>query len=130
MTLNDALLCETDQSFIALQRELPALIHTSAVSPKGVLLKTSIDQLRPLALCIRNSSHLQFRTLVDVSTTDYLEVAEGCRFMVNYLFLSTIHNQRLILQLPCSETTAIPTLTVPWRRSTLFPGADWLEREV
>ena len=50
---------------------------------------------------------------------------EQGRFAVVYHFFSTVHKHRLRLVLPVEETAAeVDSLT------SLWPGADWLEREV
>ena len=50
---------------------------------------------------------------------------EGARFVVVYHFFSTIHKHRLRLVVPVDES-ALEIDTV----SDLWPGANWLEREV
>ena len=50
---------------------------------------------------------------------------EEGRFAVVYHFFSTVHKHRLRLVVPLEETSAeVDSLTALW------PGADWLEREV
>lgn len=104
------------------QQEIPALVSSTRVTPEGLVLRTSPAKVRPLALYIRNSSLLQFRTLVDIAVTDKLLPAG--RFVVNYSFLSTVTNQRLTIQLYATETTTIPSLAAPFlNRQELFASA-------
>jgi NADH:ubiquinone oxidoreductase subunit C len=111
------------------QQELPALISSVRVTPEGLLLRTTPGKLRALALYLRNSTLLQFRTLVDIAVVDKL-LPDG-RFAVNYMFLSMVTNQRLTIQLHVTETTTIPSLAAPFlRNQSLFASASWLEREV
>ena len=103
--------------------ELPGLVYAARVTAHGVTVRTSANKLRPLSLYIRNSSHLQFKTLVYIAVTDKI-LGEG-RFAVNYLFLSVVANQRLTLQLFVSETTTVPSLAAPFvGGQRLFAGAS------
>jgi hypothetical protein len=53
------------------------------------------------------------------------------RFTINYLLLSTRLNQRVQLRTFAGETTVLPSLAAPFMRATsIFPAANWLEREV
>jgi len=105
------------------QQEIPALVSSVRVTPEGVILRTSPAKVRSLALYIRNSSLLQFRTLVDIAVVDKL-LPEG-RFAVNYVFLSVVTNQRIILQLFATETTTIPSLAAPFvNAQRLFASAS------
>jgi NADH:ubiquinone oxidoreductase subunit C len=105
------------------QQELPALVSSVRVTPEGVILRTSPAKIRPLALYIRNSSLLQFRTLVDIAVVDKL-LPSG-RFAVNYSFLSMVTNQRLTLQLYATETTTVPSLAAPFvNAQRLFASAS------
>jgi len=108
---------------------LPKLIAGAAVPTLRNLTRTTPRNLRALALFLRNSTELQFSTLVDISVTDKL-LARG-RFSVIYHFLSTSNNQRYSLQLFAKETTTIPSLAAAFVcGQRLFASASWLEREV
>jgi NADH:ubiquinone oxidoreductase subunit C len=113
----------TNNLFHQLKHEMPALMAHTSVTPEGVTLRTTASKLRPLAFFIRNSSHLQFRTLVDIAVIDKLLPAG--RFVVNYLFFSMITNQRIAIQLFASETTTIPSLAAPFANGQrLFASAS------
>lgn len=106
-----------------LQATLPSLVHSTRVTPEGLVLRTSADKLRPLALAARNSSLLLFRQLVDIAVTDKL-LAQG-RFVVSYHFLSSITNHRLVLQSATSEIAIIPSLAAPFTNGQrLFAAAS------
>jgi NADH:ubiquinone oxidoreductase subunit C len=80
-------------------------------------------------MLLRNSTYLQFRSLVDIAVVDKLR--SNGRFVVNYLFLSMPTNQRLVVQLFANETSTMPSLAVPFANGQrLFAAASWLEREV
>ena len=67
-----------------------------------------------------------FDLLVDVTCVDYLNYREATeRFGLVYLLANTISNERLTVRVMLSE----PDLTVP-SMVPLWPGANWLEREV
>ena len=74
----------------------------------GLFLKTNIDT--------------KFRQLIDITVVDYPE--NNQRFQVVYLFLSHEFNQRIVLKYSISENEIIPSLT------SIFPAANWMEREV
>ena len=106
-----------------LQAALPGLIFSIVPSTEGLLVRTAPSRVRALALFFRSSSHLQFRSLVDIAVTDKLR--PNGRFVVNYLFLSMPTNQRLVLQLFVNETTTIPSLAVPFANGQrLFAAAS------
>lgn len=64
----------------------------------------------------------EYQMLMDIAGVDYPQRAE--RFELVYMLLSLTRNHRLIVKLVTDETTAVPTVT------TLWPNANWLEREV
>ena len=65
---------------------------------------------------------MKFRQLVDITVVDYPEQIQ--RFKVVYLFLSHEFNQRIILNYLINENEVISSLT------SIFPAANWMEREV
>jgi len=110
------------------QEDLSGLIYSAKNAGHSVVVRTSARKLRALSLVFRSSSHLQFKTLVDIAVVD--KVLGAGRFAVNYLFLSMLMNQRVGVQLFCSEVTTLPSLAVPFASGQrLFACAAWLERE-
>ncbi len=81
--------------------------------PAGAILKV-LSFLRDDAQC-------QFRTLVDLCGADYPERAQ--RLEVIYNLLSVDRNQRIRVKVTTDEGTPVPSV------STLFPSAEWNERE-
>lgn len=68
----------------------------------------------------------KFDLLVDVTCVDYLNYRDATdRFGLAYLLANTITNERLTVRVMLNE----PDLTVP-SMVPLWPGANWLEREV
>jgi NADH-quinone oxidoreductase subunit C len=66
--------------------------------------------------------HAAFDYLVDITAVDYPE--RSSRFDLVYILFSSNRNLRLRLKALCGESDT-PASAVP-----VFPGADWLEREV
>lgn len=67
--------------------------------------------------------HTSFRFILsDITCVDYPELKN--RFCVVYNFLSVKYNIRILVKVYVSENVGIYSI------SDLFPGANWLEREV
>jgi len=105
------------------QKVLPSLVYRTRNTPEGLVLCTTSAKLRPLALAVRNNSLALFRHLVDIATTDRLR--SSGRFVVNYIFLSCVTNQRLTLQFAINETAIVPSLAAPFvNGQRLFAAAS------
>lgn len=65
--------------------------------------------------------HESFLSIIDVCGVDYPEREE--RFDVVYHLLSPRQNLRVRLKVTTDEDTPVPSIT------SLYPGADWFERE-
>ena len=93
--------------------------HTAVVTAEGI-----VDALR---LC-RDEPDLGFDMLMDLTAVDYLKYPgreDGPRFDVVYHLYSVTHNHRVRLKVPVEQDApSVPTAT------TLWPIANWLEREV
>jgi len=63
-----------------------------------------------------------YQQLVEIAGVDYPQRAE--RFEVVYMLLSLTRNLRIMIKINAAENTPVPTVTTVW------PVADWLEREV
>src|SRR5690349_3318096 len=108
---------------------LPALIYSATPRNDGLVLRTSAGNIRSLSLFLRNSSTLQFRSIIDIAVVDRLR--PRARFSLSYLFFSATTNQRAVVQLFASETSTIPSLSVPFANGQrVFASAGRLEREV
>ena len=82
------------------------------------------DQVLSLLEALKNSHG--FNMLIDITCVDYLEY-EGAtdRFGVVYCLLNMATGERLIVKTFVNDPSpALPTVT------TLWMGADWMEREV
>jgi NADH-quinone oxidoreductase subunit C len=93
--------------------------HTAIVSRDA-----AVDAL---GFC-RDEPDLRFDMLIDITAVDYLRFPgreDGPRFDVVYHLYSVAQNHRLRVKIPLEQDDAwVPTA------STLWPIANWLEREV
>jgi NADH-quinone oxidoreductase subunit C len=80
------------------------------------------DSLRKVMRFLRDDSQCLFKILVDICGVDYPD--EERRFEVVYNLLSIGHNQRIRVKVKVAEDEPVPSLV------TLYPCADWYEREV
>ena len=102
--------------------ELASKIINSSIKHNQIYLETDKDDLIDVVLFLKTNNDTKFRQLIDITVTDYPE--KNQRFEVVYLFLSHEFNQRLILKYTIAENEIIPSIT------SIFPGANWMEREV
>ncbi|MCR9282886.1 MAG: NADH-quinone oxidoreductase subunit C [Rhodobacteraceae bacterium] len=70
---------------------------------------------------LRDNSSCKFVNLTDICGVDY--PSREKRFDVVYHFLSPVQNQRVRVKVATDENTPVASLT------SLFPGAEWFERE-
>src|SRR5882757_1918837 len=70
---------------------------------------------------LRDDPGCRFVNLIDVTAVDY--PGREKRFEVIYHFLSPTQNARIRLRAEAGETTQVPSII------SVFPGADWFERE-
>ena len=105
-----------------LNSELTTKINKSEIKHNQIYLETDKDDLIDVSLFLKTNSETKFRQLIDITVIDYPE--RNKRFDVVYLFLSHEFNQRLVLKYSISENEVIPSLT------SIFPSANWMEREV
>jgi NADH-quinone oxidoreductase subunit C len=102
--------------------ELTTKIKKSEIRHEQLYLNIESKDLINVSLFIKSNENTKFRQLIDITAVDYPENSQ--RFKVVYLFLSHEFNQRIILSYLINENEVIPSLT------TIFPAANWMEREV
>jgi len=102
--------------------ELTTKIKKSEIRHAQLYLNIDSEDLIDVTLFIKSNENTKFRQLIDVTVVDYPEISK--RFKVVYLFLSHEFNQRIVLSYSINENEVIPTLT------TIYPAANWMEREV
>ena len=102
--------------------ELTTKIKKTEIRHDQLYINIESEDLLNVALFIKNNENTKFRQLIDITVVDYPEKSQ--RFKVVYLFLSHEFNQRIILSYLINENEVIPSLT------SIFPAANWMEREV
>ena len=102
--------------------ELASKINTTLIKHNQIYVEIDKEDLIDVTLFVKTNKDMKFRQLIDITVVDYPEQSQ--RFKVVYLFLSHEFNQRMILSYFISENEVIPSLT------SIFPSANWMEREV
>jgi len=102
--------------------ELATKIKKTEIRHDQLYINIESEDLLNVTLFIKNNENTKFRQLIDITVVDYPENSQ--RFKMVYLFLSHEFNQRIILSYLISENEVIPSLT------SIFPAANWMEREV
>ena len=102
--------------------ELTTKINKTKIKHGQVYINIDKDDLIDVTLFLKNNQDIKFRQLIDVTVVDYPE--NNQRFEVVYLFLSHEFNQRLVLKYLIAENEVIPSI------SSIYPAANWMEREV
>ena len=102
--------------------ELTTKIKSTEIKHNQIYVEIDKEDLIDVILFIKSNKDTKFKQLIDITVVDYPEQAQ--RFKVVYLFLSHEFNQRLILKYSINENEVIPSLT------SIFPAANWMEREV
>ena len=102
--------------------ELTTKINKSEIKHNQIYLEIDKEDLISVVLFIKSNNNTKFRQLIDITVVDYPERTQ--RFKIVYLFLSHEFNQRMILSYDINENEIIPSIT------TIFPSANWMEREV
>ena len=102
--------------------ELTTKINLTKIKHNQLYVEIDKEDLIEVTLFLKTNKDTKFRQLIDVTVVDYPEKAQ--RFKIVYLFLSHEFNQRIILSYIVTEKELIPSLT------SVFPSANWMEREV
>ena len=102
--------------------ELTTKINNTEIKHNQIYIETDKEDIVDVALFLKTNQDTKFRQLIDLTVVDYPE--QNQRFEVVYLFLSHEFNQRLIVKYSIAENEVIPSLT------SIFPSANWMEREV
>jgi len=102
--------------------ELTTKIKKSEIRHGQLYINIDSKDLINVSLFLKSNENTKFRQLIDITVVDYPENIQ--RFKVVYLFLSHEFNHRIILSYLINENEVIPSLT------SLYPAANWMEREV
>ena len=102
--------------------ELTTKINKTSIKHNQIYVQIDKEDLIDVVLFLKTNKDFKFRQLIDITVVDYPE--ETQRFKIVYLFLSHEFNQRMIMSYFINENEVIPSLT------SIFPSANWMEREV
>jgi NADH-quinone oxidoreductase subunit C len=100
---------------------LGAKLLAAEISLGELSLAVERDSIRETIQLLRDDLLCRFGCLIDICGVDYPEREE--RFEVVYHLLSPWLNQRIRVRISTDAETPVPSIV------TLFPGADWFERE-
>ena len=114
----------TTPAFIAaLQAAIPGGVSQTSYWVGDWTIIVPVGQLLAVARHLRDAPEAAFDLCSDVTATDWPPRPEG-RFDVVYCLYSMRHRQRLRVKVKVAEHQPVPSVTDVW------PGANWLEREV
>ena len=102
--------------------ELTTKINSTEIKHNQLYIAIDKDDLIDVTLFLKTNQETKFRQLIDITVVDYPEDTQ--RFKMVYLFLSHEFSQRIILTYSINENEVISSLT------SVFPAANWMEREV
>jgi len=104
-----------------LLQTLPKFIQQFSVAKDELTLYIPPSGVVPVLTFLRDHSHCQFKSCMDISGADWLE--RDKRFEVVYSLLSYRFGGRIRVKTYAGEADAVPSAT------GVFRGADWYERE-
>ena len=102
--------------------ELTTKINKTKIKHNQIYIEIDKEDLIDVLLFVKTNKDTKFRQLIDITVVDYPE--ESQRFKIVYLLLSHEFNQRMILSYSINEKEVISSIT------SIFPSANWMEREV
>ena len=102
--------------------ELTTKINYSIIKHDNLRLVIDEEDLIEVLLFLKNNEKTKFRQLIDITAVDYPENEK--RFKIIYLLLSHENNVRVSIEYDIKENHIIPSIT------SIFPAANWMEREV
>ena len=102
--------------------ELTTKIISSKINHNQIYLSINDNDLLDVILFLKTNLNTKFNQLIDITAVDYPQ--NDMRFKIVYLLLSHENNQRVILDTFIKENEFVSSL------SSVFPSANWMEREV
>src|ERR1700748_3556684 len=100
---------------------LPGAATGHAVAFNQLTVNVTAEKIVDVVRFLRDDANCRFVNITDITAVDY--PGREKRFDVVYHLLSPTLNTRLRMPAAASETTQVPSLI------SVFPGADWFERE-
>ena len=102
--------------------ELTTKINNSIIKHDNLKLFIDEEDLIEVILFLKNNEKTKFRQLIDITAVDYPEKEK--RFKIIYFLLSHEKNVRASIEYEIKENHIIPSIT------SIYPSANWMEREV
>lgn len=116
--MDDARLDALGQTIVG---ALPDAALGHAVEVGELNISVDLSRIVEVARFLKTDSRCRFVNIIDVTAVDY--PGRENRFDVVYHLMSPALNARLRLRGQASEATQVPSII------SVFPGADWFERE-
>jgi NADH/F420H2 dehydrogenase subunit C len=107
---------------LSLIKKLPSSINTVQHANEELVLIVPYTLVYQVLTFLKLHTNTQYKVLSDITVVDFPEKEK--RFEVVYNLLSVSFNTRIRLKTYINEMAALPTV------STIFPCANWLEREI
>jgi NADH-quinone oxidoreductase subunit C len=104
-----------------LGEKLTGRVNNAVLAYGELTISVEPGDLIGVATFLRDDAGCQFISIIDVCGADYPSRAK--RFDVVYHLLSPKQNLRIRIKVQADEETLVPSLT------SVYPGADWYERE-
>jgi NADH-quinone oxidoreductase subunit C len=104
-----------------LGEKLSGRVHDAVLAYGELSISVETGDLIDVVTFLRDDARCQFISIIDVCGADYPSRAR--RFDVVYHLLSPKQNLRIRIKVQADEETVVPSLT------SVYPGADWFERE-
>jgi NADH-quinone oxidoreductase subunit C len=105
----------------AIVAALPGAVTGHAVAFGELTLHADAARIVEVATFLRDDPRCRFVCFIDATAIDW--PAREKRFDVVYHLLSPTQNLRVRVKVEADETTMLPSII------SVFPGADWFERE-
>jgi NADH-quinone oxidoreductase subunit C len=104
-----------------LKEKLGGRVESAVVAYGELTLNVAAGDIVEILTFLKRDVQCQFISIIDVCGADY--PARLRRFDVVYHLLSPRQNIRIRVKVQTDEDTPVPSVT------SVFPGADWFERE-
>ena len=102
--------------------EMTTKINSSNIKHNELKLFLDKEDIIEVILFLKNRPETKFRQLIDITAVDFPEKEN--RFKLIYLLLSHENNLRVNLECEIKENEIASSIT------SIFPSANWMEREV
>jgi NADH-quinone oxidoreductase subunit C len=106
----------------AIVAALPGAVTGYKVARGELTITAHAAEIVRVVTFLRDDERCQFWCIIDITAVDW--PGREKRFDVVYHLLSPKQNQRIRIKVETDETTPVPSII------SVFPGADWYEREV